>query len=419
MGSGLKIALIAGEYPPYIIGGGGFTSHLLVRQLRKKGIVVDVYAFTREHKPLFSKEGITRYYSAPIGNNWPIINIHTIAKLWNKLDKYDLAHVISTQRMAALGFLKKISPIIKTVGTLGGIDGACLNYMKWSKRQCSECKSNDLLQCAFERKEWIENKLIKNLVPPPILFSYFTTQRSFAQRLDKYFAVSQTMRQIHVACGFPESKVEVIAEMIDPQFFEKLQRSYATKRSGNAVILYVGRLSKEKGVADLIRAFSLTRKKNAELRIVGKGPERKELEKIVDSTGMQERVRFFGWVDLDTLLALYKGADIFVHPGIWPEPFGRTILEAMLAKLAIIASRSGAPPDTLGDSGMLYEAGDVTELAENLEILIDDEELRGRLGAKAYRKAVLDYNSDVITDRIINEYERLVTPGKTHPEAYD
>ena len=95
----------------------------MVRQLRKKGIVVVVYVFARKHEPFFSGSGSTQYYSISAGDCWPVINLHAIIKLWNKLSEYDLVHAY--YGMAALGFLKKKIQTSKTVAILAGIDSAC------------------------------------------------------------------------------------------------------------------------------------------------------------------------------------------------------------------------------------------------------------------------------------------------------
>ena len=401
----MKIALITGEYPPYVGGGAGYSSHLLVRQLRKKGIIVDVYVFAKKHDPIFSEGGSTKYYSISVGDCWPLIDLHAIMKLWDKLDRYDLVHLY--YGIAALGFLKRINPNIKTIATLNGTDLACLNYKKWVQTHCEECSSHDLLHCAFERKKWIKNRFLKFFVPAPVLFTYFHTRRWFAQRLDKYFALSQTMKEIYTTAGFLEEKIEVIPNMYDPKFFEKLQRTNAKKSDDKIVILYVGRLSEEKGVEDLIRAFSKISSNNVELHIAGSGPQKEELENIADATGMKKQIRFLGWINYDVLPIIYKSADIFVHPAKWPEPFGRTILEAMLAKLAIITSSSGAPPRIVGDSGVIYETGNI-ELTNKLERLIENKELRANMGARAYNKASQEYNPEDVTSQIIRNYEELI-----------
>jgi len=403
----MKIALITGEYPPYVRGGVGHSSYLLVRQLRKKGIIVDVYVYSgRSHEPIFSESGTTRYYAFSAGNFWPVIDLYAFMKLRSKVNHYDLVHAYWGRE--ALGFLKKINPSIKTVATLAGVGLACLNYRKWVRSPCEECSSHDLLHCAFERKKWIENKFFKFFVPAPVLFTYFDMRRWCAQRLDKYFALSQTMKEMHVAAGFLEKKIEVIPNMYDPEFFEKLERINVKKRVDKIVILYVGRLSEEKGVEDLIRAFSKMSLNNVELHITGSGPKREELENIANATEMKKQIKFLGWTNYDVLPIIYKSADIFVHPARWPEAFGRTILEAMLAKLAIITSSSGAPRHILGDSGVIYETGNVAELTGKLEMLIENKEIRVSLGARAYDKATEHYDPDTVTSQIIRNYEELI-----------
>jgi glycosyltransferase involved in cell wall biosynthesis len=166
-------------------------------------------------------------------------------------------------------------------------------------------------------------------------------------------------------------------------------------------------LDPQKGVGDLIKAFSLIKYDNTELWIVGYGPQENELKVMAASAHVKSRIKFFGFISPKDLPSIYKQANIFVHPGVWPEPFGRTIMEAMLAKLAVIASNVGAPPDIIDDTGLVYESGDVKELSRKLELLIQDHAFTNALGTRAYDRAKKNFDPEQITLRIINEYKNF------------
>jgi len=398
----MKIALITGEYWPYIRGGCGISATLLVRQLRKEGILVDVYVFDKKHPPILTDNGSTVYYDVKNDKLWPIANLQVVKTLWKALTEYDTVHVYSTIRMSALGFLRKTVLKIPVVATLNGEEAACINNQRFIKENCKICNTSRAFYCASERAKKVEELY----VPAPILATYFIIQRKLAQKLDRYFALSSIIKNLYVYCGFPEDKVTVIPNMYDPVFLKRLDQANVERTDEKIVILYAGRLVKEKGIEDLIKAFSIVKSNKTELWIAGSGTEEKKLKEI--ARGIKNKViKFLGFVSLNDIPNIYKMAHIFVHPAKWPEPFSRNILEAMLAELAIVASDSGASSEVLGDAGIIYKTGSIHELAKKLEMLINDEKMRNELGKKARKKALKNFSSATVTQQIINEYRNL------------
>lgn len=402
----MKIALIAEEHWPYIGGGAGVSSTLLVRQLRKKGISADVYVFDKKSPPILGDMGSTKYYDVIDHRFSPLINLQVIKTLRKKLVEYDLVHVYSAGPglMAASGFLRRTILKIPVIATLNGFLSACIRYEKWMRLRCTNCSVSGAILCASKR-----SKETQMFVPGPVLATYFIIQRLFSRSLDRYFALSDTIKKMYMSAGFPEDKVTVIPNMYDSTFLKKLEQVKAEKSNDKIVILYVGQLRRHKGVEDLIKAFFKVGSQKAELWIVGHGPEEKRLRDLANKIKEEKKIRFFGFIPYSDIPTMYRKADIFVHPGKWPEPFGRTIAEAMLSRLPVVASDSGAPPQILGNSGLVFRTGNVSELKRSLEILIENKNLRESLGQKAYNKCMKDYSPDVITKRILKEYKNLVT----------
>ena len=131
----MKIALVAGEYRrarARIGGGAGVSAKLLVHQLRKEGISVDVHVFSRKYPSIFSDKGARKYYGVINSRFWPLVNLQVIKSLWKKLAQYDLVHVYSygPGQIAALGFLRKTMLKIPVVATLNGFEAGCLSYKR-------------------------------------------------------------------------------------------------------------------------------------------------------------------------------------------------------------------------------------------------------------------------------------------------
>jgi glycosyltransferase involved in cell wall biosynthesis len=127
-----------------------------------------------------------------------------------------------------------------------------------------------------------------------------------------------------------------------------------------------------------------------------------ELLATADAKGAFEPyVRYVGWHSREVLPALLRSADILVFPTIAEEAMGRTAVEAMGVGRPVIASRIGGLPYTVldGVTGLLFEPGNVDDLAAKIEILLDDPDLRSRLGAAGRRRFEENYTWEVVIDK--------------------
>ena len=108
-----------------------------------------------------------------------------------------------------------------------------------------------------------------------------------------------------------------------------------------------------------------------------------------------------GWLSHEETLALYRQAAVVVVPSVWEEPFGLVAVEAMATGVPVCASRVGGLADIVrdGETGFLFAPGDAAELADRLDLLLNDAALRGRMGAAGRRVAEQEYDWDVIIER--------------------
>lgn len=149
----------------------------------------------------------------------------------------------------------------------------------------------------------------------------------------------------------------------------------ASKKKPNRrpVIGYVGRLEIHKGVDHLIRAIATN--KTWTLEITGDGPERANLEALASQLGVADRVRFLGFASGADLADRYRQLDVLAIPSVptpgWIEQFGRVAVEAMAAGIPVVASRSGALPDVVGDASLLATPADSADLAQQLAAALE------------------------------------------------
>ncbi|WP_051992287.1 glycosyltransferase [Mobilicoccus pelagius] len=175
-------------------------------------------------------------------------------------------------------------------------------------------------------------------------------------------------------------------------------------------ILFVGRLDQEKRVGELIDACARLRPGTPfELEIVGDGTMREKWKAQVRERGLTDRTTFRGFVTESELLEAYGRSDVFCMPGV-AELQSLVTLESMSAGKPVVAANAMALPHLVhpGRNGWLYTPGDVDELAERLQCLLDDPEMRRRMGL-AGREIVRRHSLDETLDRFEGLYEQVQT----------
>jgi glycosyltransferase involved in cell wall biosynthesis len=163
-------------------------------------------------------------------------------------------------------------------------------------------------------------------------------------------------------------------------------------RPGCPELLFVGRLSTQKGVSILLDALARI-PAPWHLRIVGDGPERGSLTAQAATLGIAERVTFHGWAQREELPALYRAADVFVFPSL-DEGMPNVVLEALASGLPIVATRIAGNDQLVlpGENGALVPAGDARAFADAVAPLLADPAAREKMGARSRALAVQRYS---------------------------
>lgn len=236
-----------------------------------------------------------------------------------------------------------------------------------------------------------------------------------ANRMDTVIANSQASAEAFKASG-GRVPVEIVPNGFDPSPFDAvLENDVARLRAelnpeNRPVAAIFGRLARWKGQDVLLQAAS--RLPELAVWIVGDAlfteddrAYSNELRTLASRLG--GRVKFLGF--RDDIPLLMKAADMVVHCSIAPEPFGRVIVEAMLAGRPVIAARAGGPIEILADSaaGKLVSPGDAGSLEDALRRLLASPEERLRLGAAGRQRAETEYALPVVmkkTDAVLARF---------------
>jgi colanic acid/amylovoran biosynthesis glycosyltransferase len=189
--------------------------------------------------------------------------------------------------------------------------------------------------------------------------------------------------------------------------------------SGRPRILCVGRLVPEKGQSLLVSALALLAERgvNAELELVGDGPNREKLGRLAAELGLEDRVRFAGAVGQDTIAEHYESATLFCLPSFC-EGIPVVLMEAMTCRRAVVATAVSGVRELVrdGDTGVLVSAGREDELADALQMLLEDAGLRGRLADAAQRHVAQHYDVDASATQLSTLFAELMGDSPAEPE---
>ena len=179
---------------------------------------------------------------------------------------------------------------------------------------------------------------------------------------------------------------------------------------GKKVVLFTGRLISHKGVRYLVRAAKDIK---GEVFIVGDGPEKQYLQTLIDRKKLQN-VHLIGYLTGQDLIEFYYRADVFVAPSVWEEPMGFTILEAMASKTPVIATRRGGIPMLVkhGYNGLFVKVRNSKEIAAACNKLLEDDELRKKLGENARKTVEEKFTWKQIAQKFIRLYKKLANRNK-------
>jgi glycosyltransferase involved in cell wall biosynthesis len=213
-------------------------------------------------------------------------------------------------------------------------------------------------------------------------------------------------------CGFTRSAKVLPAIGVDTRVFKPRQEGERVRanESGRFVAGYIGRLVEEKGIDTLVDAVA--KLDDVQLRVIGSGPYRANLEDHARRLRLDQRVEFIPAVRPGRIADHMRALDALVLPSrttrVWKEQFGRVLTEAMACKVPVVGSNSGAIPEVIGDAGLIIPEGDVDALAAALRRLIDSPDLRCELAERGSARVMQHYTQERIAARTAEYYRALL-----------
>lgn len=207
-------------------------------------------------------------------------------------------------------------------------------------------------------------------------------------------AVSEaTKRDLIEHLNVPPDRVHVVPNGVDHRRFHPRHRPEARQRAGLMLgieppyILALSTLEPRKNLPTLLRAYARLGRDVPKLVLAGaRGWGEGPLFELVKELGLQDRVRFTGYVPEAVLPDLYAGARLFVYPSL-SEGFGLPVLEALACAAPVVTGNSSSLPEVAGDAALLVDASSASELTRAMRQVLESKKLRDELRAKGPKQA--------------------------------
>jgi glycosyltransferase involved in cell wall biosynthesis len=260
---------------------------------------------------------------------------------------------------------------------------------------------------------WYDNNLLVTL--------YGMADRFVLRRYAGVVAVSNEVKQRLLRSGVEESKIYLINNGIDLRPFDRAAPTLRKDDQGKAqlVVGLVGRLSTEKGVDIFLQSavVVLSAIPEAIFLAVGDGPDRPQLELLIDNLNLRESVFLLG--RRDDMPSVYASLDVMVSASR-KEGLPIAILEGMASRRAVIATAVGEVPTIIqhGQTGILVQAEDPDALSAAIIALLNDSASRDRLGAAAKQSVEESFSAERMTANYLRVYEAVTAEDRnSNPDS--
>ena len=386
----MRVGLLTREYPPDVYGGAGVHVEFLARELRPL-TDLDVHCWGEG-----AAGGVVRHRPWPMldGANDALRTFSVDLSMTAALEGRELVHSHTWYANLA-GHLAKMLYGVPHVMTAHSLEP----LRPWKAEQ---------LGGGYALSSWAE--------------------RTAIEAADAVIAVSGAMREDILGC-YPDldpAKVRVVHNGIDTSLYQPDHGTDVLERLGvdpdRPYVLFVGRITRQKGVPQLLRAVRDI-DPAAQVVLCAGAPDTPEIDReFRDLFEELSRVRQgVFWIPQmlprPDVIQLLTHAAVFVCPSVY-EPLGIVNLEAMACGTAVVASRVGGIPEVVadGETGLLVSVDEsveehVAQLARALDSLLADPTAARRMGEAGRERAVREFGWDAVARRTVQLYEELLKPG--------
>jgi len=382
-----KICLVTHFFPPHI-GGIEKVADEQCRRLAKLGYQVSVLTSKTSKQNERHAEGIKVFsYSIlniaeRVGIPYPLLSFKAYKNFAEVIKKCDIVHAHGHAYMSSY-IASKVAEKYKKPFILTQ-HNTFIDYQSW-------------LNIVEHANDW-------------------TVGRVVLKGSDRVITVSRKTMEYVLKLGADMSKTSVMHNGVDTNFFHPMNREESRDKLGlpknKTLILTIRRLVYKNGLDTFIESASLLTRDYPDLLfiVIGKGPNRKLVEKRVRKLGIDDNIRLAGFVPEKLLPLYYNAADYFVIPSSSGEGLPLVLLEAMACGLPVIATTVGGTPEIIEDmrNGVLVPPRNPKALAKTISKLLSNKELGLAIGKEARNTVEDKFTWEENVRRLQNVYDEFL-----------
>ncbi|MEI8343050.1 MAG: glycosyltransferase family 4 protein, partial [Verrucomicrobiota bacterium] len=335
---------------------------------------------------------------------WPVSLFHNeviAQKLgrYQKIGRFDLWQVHNVfPAMSPVVYRKAFEWGVPIVHFLHNYRFGCTNgFFLNHGTPCEKCIQGNFLPALY-RKSW-RNSYVASGAMGAVLS--YTRKLGVFDRVNRWIAISHAQKQKHVEMGIPADKIDVIYHFLEPD-------ASPPPPAPNGYAMFIGRMSQEKGVSNLLDAWKILNRPDRQLVILGEGPELPGLRKKAELLGLRN-VRFEGFKHASQQREIWAGAAFSIVPSIWLEPFGMVVLESWSKARPVVAHRIGALPELVeeGQTGFLADPTRPEDLAAAIARAFNSPEETAAMGQEGLARLQMQFTKKIWLEKMHQTYRTI------------
>lgn len=321
-------------------------------------------------------------------------------KMENAIKEFrpDVIHFNNFQRQLSASVVEAgWNAKIPMIFTAHDMEAVCPNKdMLYNERICDDCITKGYMSCI--KKKCIKNSKLKSILG--VIEMKYYKLHSIYEKFDCIVSPSEFMKRCLLDGGVKNQNIEVIHNFSNA--------TNCNNEINGDYIFYFGRISKEKGIFNLISAVKKC--DEVKLLIAGTGPEEEKIKKYIKENKMESRVVLLGYLNQDEIRERIEKCRFVVIPSIWYENCPYSIIETLEIGKPIIASEIGGIPELVENekNGLLYRYDSVDDLADKINELYYDQEKINKMKEASKNKFKMEHTEDVYYQKIMKVYRKAM-----------
>lgn len=393
----------------YLRGGSEKYYFELAKLLKDHGHTVAFFSMKNENN---IKTGDREYFVDEIdmntGSKFEALNViyskKNKALMEKALEEFkpDIVHINNFQRQLSASIIDAVKekniPLIMTAHDLNSICPASI--MLYNGEVCEDCITKGYTSCI--KKKCIKNSMLKSVLGY-IEKKYYDLHKMFC-KVDCIISPSEFNKNQLLKGKLKCNDITVIHNFVN--------ETEKTDYTLGDCAFYFGRLSREKGILNLVEAINNI--PGARLIIAGDGPERENIQAYIKEHKLENRITLLGYLNQNDIRENIRKCRFVTVPSIWYENCPYSILETMEIGKPIIGSKIGGIPELIQDgiNGFTYEHNDVTKLTNILMKLFGNDETVKQFSKNSKQIFIQNYSAEAYYNKLMTVYNKYINTDK-------